>query len=461
MITIGQRRILIIDDEPAILGMIETTLRNAAFEVITASTGQEGLERVATAGCDLVLTDLRLPDMDGVEVMHQIHARTPSIPIIIMTAYGTIENAVDAVKQGAYDYLTKPMDMNALIFRINKALEFMDLHSEVQHLRDALKGPKGFDRIIRASGPMDRVCQHAAQLAPTDVTILVQGESGTGKEMLAQAIHDSSTRADAPLVTIDCATLTETLLENELFGHARGAYTGAHGNYAGLLSSANHGTVFLDEIGDMPLSIQAKLLRVLQERSFRPIGSTKSVSVDVRFIVATNKNLSEEVREGTFREDLFYRISAATLVIPPLRDRPDDIPVLARHFLSTCSPQNGRELTGFSHGAMQRLIAYHWPGNIRELFNKIKYAAAITQGPLIEAGDLFTEVDDIALRPLRRAKEEVVRSFEQQYLTTLLRAHEGNVAEAAKTAGVKRTNLYALLRRYDLDPASFKPAVSR
>lgn len=456
MITIETRRILVIDDEPEILNFIEIHLVNADFEVLKAMTGKEALKQVTATDCDLVLSDLRLPDMDGVELMQEIHAILPSVPTIIMTAYGTIENAVDAMRQGAYDYLTKPMAIQDLMFRINKALEFADLQGRVRHLQDALKDTHSFDRIIRASGPMDSLCQHAARLAASDVTVLIQGESGTGKELLAQAIHYSSPRAEAPLVPIDCATLTETLLENELFGHAKGAYTGAYGHHSGLLTSANHGSVFLDEIGDMPLTTQAKLLRVLQERSFRPVGSTKNVSVDVRFVVATNKNLNEAVRQGTFRDDLFYRISAATLVVPPLRDRPDDIPVLARHYLGTFSDTEGCQLTGFSHAAMQRLIAYHWPGNVRELSNKIKYATAVAQGPLIEAGDLFTEFDEVDLKPLRKSKEEVVRSFERKYLTTLMRAHEGNVTEAANTAGVNRTNMYALLRRYRLDPTSFK-----
>jgi len=456
VIPIENRRILVIDDEPEILNFIEIHLVNAGFDVLRASNGQEALDHVKANYCDLVLSDLRLPDVDGVELMQQIHTVQASVPIIIMTAYGTIENAVDAMRQGAFDYLTKPMSIQDLMFRITKALEFADLQGQVRHLQDALKDTHRFESIIRASGPMDRLCQHAAQLAASDVTILIQGESGTGKELLAQAVHYSSPRAEAPMVPIDCATLTETLLENELFGHAKGAYTGAYGSSTGLLSSANHGSVFLDEIGDMPITTQAKLLRVLQERSFRPVGSTKSVSVDVRFIVATNKNLNDAVRNNEFREDLYYRISAATLVLPPLRERPDDIAVVARHFLGTFAEADKRAITGFSHEAMQQLISYHWPGNVRELTNKIKYAVAIAQGPQIEVGDLFTEFDEVDLKPLRKAKEEVVRSFERQYLTTLLRAHEGSVPDAANTAGVNRTNLYALLRRHRLDPGTFK-----
>lgn len=450
------RRILIIDDEPEILRLLALSLETEGFEVVCAAEGQEGIEAVSEQSCDLVVSDLRLPDMDGVEVMQQIHARYPALPTIIMTAYGTIDNAVDAMKQGAVDYLTKPFTMRDAVFRIHKAFEFAELKGQVRHLRDALKGTHHFDRIVRASPAMDQLCRHAAQLAASDVTVLIQGESGTGKEVLAQAIHYSSPRADEPLVPIDCATLTESLLENELFGHARGAYTGADRQHTGLLESANHGTVFLDEIGDMPLSTQSKLLRVLQERTFRPVGSTKNVQIDVRIIVATNRILSEAVRSGTFREDLYYRIGAATLVIPPLRERIDDIPVLARHYLETVGETGGRRFGGFSTNAMRRLMAYPWPGNVRELVNKIKYAAAVAPGPLIETEDLFTRYDEAELKSFRKAKDEAVRAFEKQYLTTLLRAFGGSVADAADVAGVNRTNLYALLRRNRIDPAAFK-----
>jgi len=456
VITIETRCILVIDDRPEILNYIELNLIKEGFEVLKAGTGEDGVNLAVNNRVDLVLTDLRLPDLDGVEVMRQIHQHIPQLPTIIMTGFGTIENAVDAMKQGAHDYLTKPMTIQDLTFRIHKALEFADLKGQVRHLKDALKDTHRFDRIIRASGMMDKLCRHAAQLATSDVTILIQGESGTGKELLAQAIHYSSPRDEAQLVPIDCATLTETLLENELFGHAKGAYTGAYGQHAGLLETANHGTVFLDEIGDMPLTTQAKLLRVLQERTFRPVGSTKNISIDVRVIVATNKNLNEAVRNNTFREDLYYRVSAATLVIPPLRDRTDDIPALARHFLQTCAESSGRLFTGFSTAAMHRLLAYPWPGNVRELFNKVKYATAIAKGAVIEADDLFASYDEAELKSFRSAKDEAVKIFERQYLNTLLRAHEGNVAEASETAGVNRTNLYALLRRNNIDPAVYK-----
>lgn len=461
VIPIEHQRIVIVDDEPSIIGFIELNLTAAGFEVLTASTGAEGLELATSSGCDLVVTDLKLPDMDGVELMRQIHMMAPSMPIIIVTAYGTIENAVNAIKQGAYDYVTKPIEIEDLLIRIEKAFALQELHSEVRHLKDALKSSHCFDCIIRASTLMDRLCRQAAQLATSDVTILIQGESGTGKELLAQAIHYSSPRAEHPLVPIDCATLSETLLENDLFGHTKGAYTGAHISQSGLLAAAHRGTIFLDEIGDMPLMTQAKLLRVLQEKSFRPVGSPKSISIDVRIIVATNKNLKDTVLQGAFREDLFYRISAATLTVPPLRDRSEDIPLLARHFLSACTGEGDHPLTGFSHAAMNRLLAYHWPGNVRELMNKIKYAAAIAEGPLIDVGDLFAELEisHESLKPLRRAKEEAMQAFERQYLLSILHASGGNILEAAKAAGINRTNLYALLRRHGIDPTTFKPPV--
>lgn len=460
VIPIEHRRILIVDDEPAIIGFIELNLMAAGYEVLAASTGEEGLEQATTAECNLVVTDLKLPDMDGVELMRQIHAGAPHIPVIIMTAYGTIENAVDAMKQGAHDYVTKPIDLDNLLIRIEKAFTLQDLHSTVRHLQDALKDRHHFDRIIRASAVMDRLCQQAASFAASDATILIQGESGTGKELLAQAIHYSSPRAESPLVPIDCATLSETLLENELFGHTKGAYTGAHITQPGLLATAHRGTVFLDEIGDMPLMTQAKLLRVLQEKSFRPVGSPKSISIDARVIVATNKNLKEAVQQGRFREDLFYRISAATLIVPPLRERPEDIPVLARYFLSTCTSGRDRPLTGFSQAAMHQLLVYHWPGNVRELANSVKSAVTIAEGPLIQVGDLFPdlEVHQDGVKPFRQAKEEAIRIFERQYLLSILHASGGNVTEAAKIAGIDRTNLYALLRRHRIDPTTFRPS---
>lgn len=447
---------MIIDDEPEILTLIELHLLSEGFDVLHAGTGSEGVRLATDPGCDLAITDLQLPDMDGVEVMRQIHAVNPGLPTIIMTAYGTIDNAVAAMRQGALDYLTKPMTIRDLVFRIHKAFELTELKGQVRHLQDVLKSAHSFDQIVRASDAMDQLCRHAAQLAASDVTILIQGESGTGKEVLAQAIHYSSPRAEASLVPIDCATLTESLLENELFGHAKGAYTGADRSHTGLLETANRGTILLDEIGDMSLATQAKLLRVLQERTFRPVGSVKTVQIDVRIIVATNKALSEAVRKGSFREDLYYRISAATLLIPPLRERPEDIPVLARHYLRLGAESSGRPFTGFSTAAMQRLMAYPWPGNVRELINKIKYAVAIARGPLIETDDLFTQYDDADLKSFKKAKDEAVCLFERQYLTTLLRAFNGSVTDAADVAGVNRTNLYALLRRNKIDPGTYK-----
>jgi two-component system response regulator GlrR len=429
-------------------------LESSNYEVTTANHEDEALALSAGQTFDLAILDLQLVRTDGIKLMEELHGRIPGMPVIILTAHGTIESAVEAMKRGAFTYLTKPFDARELILHVEHALENGRLASEITRLKGMLTERYDFGNIVTRSERMKTVLVAVERVAVTDSTIFVRGESGTGKELIARAIHLASNRKDKPFVAINCAALPETLLESELFGHEKGAFTGAIRNSKGLFAQAHEGTIFLDEIGDMPLSIQAKFLRVLQERQFYPVGSERPLEVDVRVIVATNQNIEELVKQGRFREDLYYRIHVIPVALPPLRERKEDIPLLVDHFLKKFCGQMGKKINGLTPQAMQRMMLHDWPGNIRELENTIEYAVAMSSRDVI-AEDMIlptTNVPEEPIRPLKEARE----AFEKSYLTRLLELTKGNVSSASTMAGKYRADFYNLLKKYVINPSEFK-----
>jgi two-component system response regulator GlrR len=451
----SRAKLLVVDDDRNLLEIIRMRLESLDFEV-TAVRDEEEARQAATAQVfDLAVIDLQLANLDGISLMEEIHLINPDLPTIILTAHGSIESAVEAMKRGAYTYLTKPFDARELKLHIDRALENRRLTSEVSRLKGLLAERYDFKNIVARSEKMQQVLEVVARIAQMDSTVHIQGESGTGKELIARAIHLASPRKDKAFVAINCAALPETLLESELFGHEKGAFTGAVKNSRGLFAQAHEGTLFLDEIGDMPPSLQVKLLRVLQERQFYPVGSEQSLSVDVRIIVATNKNLAELVKQDLFREDLFYRIHVIPIELPPLRERREDIPLLAEYFLKKFSSQMNKKIKGLAPAALQRLMLHEWPGNVRELENTIEYATAMTLQDVITddlilpgKGEAFEET----LKPLTEARD----AYEKGYLVRLLECTRGNVSGAAAIAGRYRADLYALLKKHGLNPGDFK-----
>ncbi len=454
MTTIFSKKILVVDDDSNFLKIISMGLELAGYEVVTAQNEDEAIAIAKEEILALSIVDLKLVHMDGISLMEEMHSINPYVPIIILTAHGSIESAVEATKRGAFNYLNKPFDSQELLLQIEKAMENQRLVCEVRRLEGLLKEKYDFKNIIARSEKMQGVLDLVCRIAGTDSTIYISGESGTGKEVIAKAIHLASVRREKPFVAINCAAIPETLLESELFGYERGAFTDAKRSYGGLFAQSHQGTIFLDEIGDMSLSIQAKLLRVLQERRFYPLGSGKPVEVDVRVIVATNKDLETKVKNGSFREDLFYRIHVVPIHIPPLRERKEDIPPLAEHFLSEVSQRVKKEIRGISAMAMQKLMLYDWPGNVRELENTIEHAVAITQNDVISE-EIILPSKDLPAEPLKPLKE-AVEDFKRAYLVRLLEFTKGNVSKAAERAGKYRAEFYNLLKKYNLKANDFK-----
>jgi two-component system response regulator GlrR len=448
-------KILVVDDDPNLLELVKMRLETADYEVTTASLEEDALTAVKDQTFDLSILDLQLAHRDGISLMEDIHGVLPGMPVIILTAYGTIESAVEAIKRGAYSYVTKPFDPRDLLFQIERALENRRLNSEVQRLKDLLSERFDFSNIVAKSEKMRRILEAVVQIARTDSTVYIHGESGTGKELIAKAIHLASARSAKSFVAINCAAIPETLLESKLFGHEKGAFTGAVRSTKGLFVQAHEGTIFLDEIGDMSLPIQAKLLRVLQERQFYPVGSEKLVEVDVRVIVATNKDLEAQVKQGVFREDLFYRIHVIPVHLPPLRERKEDIPPLVDYFLKKIAQQMKKDVKGISMAALHRLMLHDWPGNVRELENTIEYGVAMTQEEILtEEYILRTQgtPPEEALKPLKEAKDD----YEKNYIIQLLDVCKGNVSKAAKMAGKYRADFYDLLKKHNLKIENFK-----
>ncbi len=451
----SRAKLLVVDDDRNLLEIIRMRLESLEYEVTAIRDEEEARQAVTAQVFDLAVIDLQLANQDGISLMEEIHLINPDLPTIILTAHGSIESAVVAMKRGAYTYLTKPFDARELKLHIDRALENRRLTSEVGRLKVLLAERYDFKNIVARSEKMQQVLEVVARIAQMDSTVHIQGESGTGKELIARAIHLASPRKDKAFVAINCAALPETLLESELFGHEKGAFTGAVKSSRGLFAQAHEGTLFLDEIGDMPPSLQVKLLRVLQERQFYPVGSEQPLSVDVRVIVATNKNLAELVRQDLFREDLFYRIHVIPIELPPLRERREDIPLLAEYFLKKFGTQMDKKIKGLAPAALQRLMLHEWPGNVRELENTIEYATAMTvqdvvTEELVLPGKAGTVEE--AIKPLTEARD----AFEKSYLVRLLESTQGNVSNAAAMAGRYRADLYVLLKKHGLNPSDFK-----
>jgi len=454
MTPLPSKKILVVDDDSNFLKLIGMRLELSGYEVATALSEDEAIAKAREAAFPLAIVDLKLVRGDGISLMEELQAINPYMPIIILTAHGSIESAVEAMRKGAFNFLNKPFDPDELLLQIEKAMENHRLVSEVRRLKGLLKEKYDFKNIVARSKKMQDIFDLVSRVAGTDSSIYISGESGTGKEVIAKAIHLASERRDKPFVAINCAAIPETLLESELFGHEKGAFTDAKRSYQGLFAQAHQGTIFLDEIGDMPLSIQAKLLRVLQERRFHPLGSGKPLEVDVRVIVATNKDLEAEVKNGAFREDLFYRIHVIPINLPPLRERKEDIPPLAEHFLREISRKMKKEMKGISAMAMQKLMLYDWPGNVRELENTIEHAVAITRNDVI-SDEIILPTKDLPVEPLKPFKE-AVEEFKRGYLVRLLEFTNGNVSRAAELAGKYRADLYNLVRKHNINPEDFK-----
>ena len=445
--------LLIADDDPGLRESLERTLTREGYRVVLASDGRAALERVQAGGVDLIVTDLRMPGLTGLELLRAAKAIMPDVDVILLTAFGTVEEAVKAMKDGAYDFLTKPFRREQLIKLVDKALERRDLIEQNRALKKQLEDLRAKGQMIGASPTWRRMMTLVEQVADSSATILIQGESGTGKELVARTIHERSARRAGPFVAVNCAALPETLLESELFGYEKGAFTGAAGRKEGRFELASGGTLFLDEVADLSLVTQPKILRVLQEGEFERLGGTRTLQVDVRIVAATNRDLSEMVKDKRFREDLYYRLNVITVRVPPLREHPEDIRLLAQHYLRVYSAKNGRKLEGFSNEAIARLESYAWPGNVRELENLVERSVLLARKDRIDAEDLPEEVMGVK-RPPRDAILELVGTpladIEERLLDETLRITGGNKTQAADLLGIDvRTVARKLERRKD------------
>ncbi|MBZ0236955.1 MAG: sigma-54 dependent transcriptional regulator [Deltaproteobacteria bacterium] len=458
-------RVLVADDKENFIKLLRRILPEDRFDVTPAEDGARAMALLAAGSFDVVVSDIRMPGADGMAVLQEAKARDPDVEVVLMTAYATIPAAVDAMRQGAFDYLAKPFEPDEALLIVERALERRRLRQEARDLRRALEGTQRIDNLVAKSPAMAPVLALVHRAAASDATVLITGESGTGKEVVARAIHSSGERKTKPFVAVNCGAIPETLLESELFGHAKGAFTGANAEHRGLFEEANGGTILLDEIADLPLAMQVKLNRVLQEKKIRRVGATDERPVDARVITATNVDLKTRVAEGKFREDLYYRINVLGLVLPPLRERREDIPALAAFLLEKHRRHGVPE--GFTADALTALVQYGWPGNVRELENAIERAIAVTDGPRIELEALPDEVA-ATLRPrITRGTESRLTYREvvdlardrasREYLIALMRELGGNVTEASRRAGMERESLHRLLKRYGVRSEDFKP----
>ena len=466
-------RVLVVDDEPSVLRALEILLRRKGYEVVALDSPVAATQRLAAEDFDVAMLDIRMPELSGIELLHAVKHRRPEIEVIIMTGHATVDTALAAMKAGAHDYLVKPFiekpdDVEHVAYVVARAAErkrLQDRNRELETRLEALESTRG---LVGTSGPMREVARMIEAVAYSAATVLVQGESGTGKELVARAIHACSPRRAQPFVALNCGALTETLLESELFGHVKGSFTGASRDHQGLFESASGGTIFLDEVGDIPLSTQVRLLRVLQEGEIKRVGSTDPVKVDVRVIAATHRDLPRLVRTGKFREDLFYRLNVIAIPLPPLRDRLDDVPLLAHHFLRRYSDRLGKKVRTLAPQAVELLCAHRWPGNVRELENAIERAVVLCRGHVVQPADLPPSVTgrtdpvlraaagpggDAALLALSyaTAKDGALRDFEKRYVEAHMRACDGNISAAARQAGMDRSNFKRVLRKYRSD----------
>jgi len=447
-----QQTVLVVDDERGHRLMLRAHLEDAGYRVIDAADGEAALAQLESEPVELVLMDQVMPRMDGLSALKRVKAQRPELPVLMMTAFGSIDNAVTALKEGADDYLTKPLDVEEVLIKVGRRLEQARLARQVEEQARRLGERFDFSALIGESHPMLRLKESLALVAPTQATVLITGESGTGKEVAAQIIHQHSKRAKGPLVGVNCAALPESLLESELFGHEKGSFTGATARRDGRFKTADDGTLFLDEVGEMSPSTQAKLLRVLQDGEYSPVGSDKVYTCDVRVIAATNRDLQQAVRDGEFREDLFYRLNVINIEMPPLRQRGEDIMLLADHFLRRFAAENQRRLGGFGQGARLRMLAYRWPGNVRELINAVERAVIMSRGPQVELEDLPSSlqsqpaVDQMLLRPGLS-----VRQAEKTLIILTLEATAGNRTQAAQMLGITRKTLQNKIKEYEAE----------
>ena len=454
-------RILIVDDEPDMVENCVRILTRAGYRCLTANDGDRGLAQLEAERPDLLLTDLKMPGLDGLALLRRAHELDPALPVIVITGFATIESAVAAVREGAFDYLPKTFSVEQLRVAVDRALGHRGLQVENRNLREQLQQTLGLDNIIGRSPAMTQVFELVKKAARSEANILVLGESGTGKELIARAIHANSARATRAFVPVDCASLPEQLLESELFGHEKGAFTGAVRTKPGLMEIAHRGTLFLDEIAELPAPLQVKLLRALQEHQIRRVGGTALVDVDARVVSATNRDLRDAIAKGQFREELYYRVNVIVIHLPPLRERPGDVKLLSRAFLKKYGQER---VVGFDPDAMAALEAYRWPGNVRELQNVIERACALVEGDVIgrhdlpehvlapaaadvPAGGAFAEEGKL---PLKDAKERWMKVLEAKYLRDLLDRHEGNISAAAKAAGIDRKTFHRLVNKYQI-----------
>ncbi|WP_457552401.1 sigma-54-dependent transcriptional regulator [Desulfobacula sp.] len=451
-------KILIVDDDKAHLSMLQTVLKSLNHSIECVTDGEDAIRAAGDNPYDLILMDVRMANVGGMEALEKIKSFNPSIPIVIMTAYSSVDKAVDAMKLGAYDYLTKPLNFEELKITIERAMDHLRLTIENSKLKKKLSSELSFSGIIGSSLSMKKVIAMAKLAAPTGATILISGESGTGKELFAKAIHHNSHQKKNRMVAINCAALNETLLESELFGHEKGSFTGADKRRDGLFLSADKGTIFLDEIGEIPLSMQVKLLRAIQEREIQRVGSDKTISVDVRIIVATNKNLEDEVKKGNFREDLFYRLNVINIKVPSLEERKEDIPLLAQNFLTIFSKKNRKSFKGFTPMAMDALTKYQWPGNVRELENAIERAIILSMGQYISEKDLPLTImktytpENGFLHQISGIGGRSLDEIERIALFETLKQTKGNKTKAAKILHITRTTLNNKCKKYHLKP---------
>ncbi|MFH0132097.1 sigma 54-interacting transcriptional regulator [Variovorax sp. EL159] len=446
-------RLLVVDDDPDMLRLLSMRLVSAGYQVTAVTSAETALTQLEIEHPQLVLSDVRLPGRDGLALFDEIRKRHPSLPVILLTAHGTIPDAVEATARGVFTYLTKPYDARELLDKIAQALALGAPAATPSKAGD----DSWRSEIVSRSNRMAELLAEARMVAKSDASVLLRGDSGAGKELLARAIHKASARADKPFVAVNCGAIPEALLESELFGHMKGAFTDAHANHKGLFQQADGGTLLLDEIGDMPPALQVKLLRVLQERAVRPLGASQSIEVDVRIVSATHRDLDAAMEAGQFREDLYYRLNVVTLTLPPLSARREDIPLLANHFLQRLSTKYGKRLSGFAPEALKALTTAAWPGNVRQLFNVVEQVCALSSSPLIPLAlvQRALRVPTVEVQTYAEAKQR----FERDYLVGLLKLTDGNVADAARLADRNRTEFYRLLQKHELTPGHFKADV--
>ena len=447
-------RILIVDDEDNVRRMRSTAFALQGFETHCANNGRTALHLFADIHPDVVLMDIRMPEMDGIKALKEMRSHETRTPVILMTAYAEVETAVEALRCGAFDYVIKPFDLDELNLIVQRALQLQSMKKEIRHLHQALSTSWQWGHILTNSPAMMDICKDTAKIALSQASVLISGESGTGKALIARAIHYNSRRAKGPFIKVNCAALPESVAESELFGHVKGAFTGAISNRSGKFEMADNGTLFLDEIGELSLALQAKLLRVLQERKVRPLGSNRDIDIDVRIISATHRDLPKAMTRGEFREDLYYRLNVVSLKIPALAERTEDIPLLANHLLRQAAERHKPFVRAFSTDAMKRLMTASWPGNVRQLVNVIEQCVALTSSPVISDAlvEQALEGENTALPTFVEARNQ----FELNYLRKLLQITKGNVTHAARMAGRNRTEFYKLLSRHELDANDFK-----